>query len=195
MKEPTVQAMAKLKRVARFIQSYPRLVQEFHEQPPVNRITMKVDADHAGCLRTRKSTTGLQCCGDDFFCIGPDDSLTWFYQQLQLHMAITEKYRIGFDANDPKEMCILNRTIRCIVNDDGSHSVEFECDSRHSEVLLHKLGLCSRTKGCATPGIKEKANEIPDDRLLPQDQQKLFRSEAMRVNYIAQDRPELLFAG
>ena len=59
MKEPTEQNMGDLKRLARYLKLRPRVVQYFEEQSYTNQLTIYVDSDHAGCLRTRKSTTGL----------------------------------------------------------------------------------------------------------------------------------------
>ena len=38
----------------------PRMVQSFATQPPVGTTTLNADSDHAGCLRTRRSTTGTR---------------------------------------------------------------------------------------------------------------------------------------
>ena len=48
----------KLKRVGRYLLTTPRLVMQFPWQALSDTITVYTDADHAGCLRTRKSTSG-----------------------------------------------------------------------------------------------------------------------------------------
>ena len=48
----------KLKRVARYLITVPRLVMQYPWQPLTNTLTVYTDSDHAGCLRTRKSTSG-----------------------------------------------------------------------------------------------------------------------------------------
>ena len=48
----------KLKRAARYLINTPRLVMQFPWQPLGDTLTVYTDADHAGCLRTRKSTSG-----------------------------------------------------------------------------------------------------------------------------------------
>ena len=50
--------MCKLKRTARYLISSPRMVVEYRWAPLSNLLTIYTDADHAGCLRTRKSTSG-----------------------------------------------------------------------------------------------------------------------------------------
>ena len=57
MKDPTVGAMVKLKRLGRFLIGSPRCVWRFVRQKPVKTFDMMVDTDDAGCLRTRKSTS------------------------------------------------------------------------------------------------------------------------------------------
>ena len=48
----------KLKRAARYLITVPRLAMHFHWQPLGDTLTVYTDVDHAGCLRTRKSTSG-----------------------------------------------------------------------------------------------------------------------------------------
>ena len=58
LKTPTDRHWTALKRIARYLKNRPRLVQEFPYQTSVGNITVWADTDHAGCIRTRKSTTG-----------------------------------------------------------------------------------------------------------------------------------------
>ena len=48
----------KVKRLARYLVGVPRVVQQFNWQASPDRITAIVDTDYAGCLETRKSTSG-----------------------------------------------------------------------------------------------------------------------------------------
>ncbi|CAE7515888.1 unnamed protein product [Symbiodinium natans] len=59
MKEPTEWAWADLKRLVRYLRGNPRLIYEYHPQRFSKEIVMYCDSDHAGCLITRRSTTGL----------------------------------------------------------------------------------------------------------------------------------------
>ena len=58
MAGPTLEDETALKRVGRYLLKFPRLVNRFAWQPLSRELTVFVDADHAGCHRTRKSTTG-----------------------------------------------------------------------------------------------------------------------------------------
>ena len=57
MQKPTNHTLQKLKRVGRYLLGAPRLIQRFPWQLPTTKLKIKTDSDHAGCLRTRKSTS------------------------------------------------------------------------------------------------------------------------------------------
>ena len=62
MQKPTEQSMTNLKRLGRYLKKRPRLVQlssNKHPQQTLYDWTCNGDSDHAGCLITRKSTTGM----------------------------------------------------------------------------------------------------------------------------------------
>ena len=50
--------MQDLKRLGRYLAGRPRVVDVYHPQRPTNVIKVHADSDHAGCLLTRRSTTG-----------------------------------------------------------------------------------------------------------------------------------------
>ena len=56
--KPTERLLKGLKRLARYLQEQPRYVQEFRIQGRVKEFEIFVDTDHAGCTRTRESTSG-----------------------------------------------------------------------------------------------------------------------------------------
>ena len=62
VQKPTEQSITKLKRLGRYLKTRPRLVQLFVEQTStaiVVRLDVYGDSDRAGCLKTRKSATGM----------------------------------------------------------------------------------------------------------------------------------------
>ncbi|CAE7358585.1 unnamed protein product [Symbiodinium sp. CCMP2592] len=61
MQGPTEADFGDLKRVARYLKGTMRLVQRFTPQRFSEVVTVHADSDFAGCLQTRKSTTGLVC--------------------------------------------------------------------------------------------------------------------------------------
>jgi hypothetical protein len=58
MANPTTASMRKMKRAARYLLGYPTLEIKFVEQYPQKGMRVYVDSDWAGCLVTRKSTSG-----------------------------------------------------------------------------------------------------------------------------------------
>jgi len=58
MAHPTTLSMSKMKRGARYLLGAPVLEIEFVEQYPPSGLRVYVDSDWAGCLSTRKSTSG-----------------------------------------------------------------------------------------------------------------------------------------
>ena len=59
MSEPSTFGMAKLKKVVRYLKQKPRYVARYEMQEEVFDIACYGDSDHAGCLRTRKSTNWM----------------------------------------------------------------------------------------------------------------------------------------
>ena len=58
LKRATVAHFQMLKRGVRYLRGNPRLVHLFPNQTQFTNLELWVDADHAGCIRSRKSTTG-----------------------------------------------------------------------------------------------------------------------------------------
>ena len=56
--KPTYGDMGKLKRLGRYLVNKGRVVQPMNYQPNTNYLDVWVDTDFAGCLKTRKSTSG-----------------------------------------------------------------------------------------------------------------------------------------
>ena len=125
--------------------------------------------------------------GDDFVCLGEDADIEWFNEQMATAYEHKRVGNIGPELNDDKSMKILNRVLTW--TDEG---LEFEADQRHAEIVVQMLGL----GGCrevSTPGAKEEATD-GDQEPVEGEEATLFRAAAARINYLAQDRPELLYA-
>ena len=110
--------------------------------------------------------TGSPCCffhpqwalacvvhGDDFTCLGTDDSLDLYESAMKRAFDIKLKGRLGHDKNDERDMRVLNRIVRVV--DEG---LLYEPDPRHVEYLLRDLGLSMKDNSRACPGRKPEYN-------------------------------------
>eukprot|EP00971_Amphidinium_carterae_P018159 358238-Amphidinium_carterae.1 len=59
MQKPTNVHLTMLKRAVRYLASHKRVVQHFYPQERFTHLVGWTDANHAGCIRTRKSTSGF----------------------------------------------------------------------------------------------------------------------------------------
>ena len=58
MSQPTMLSTEALKRMGRYLAKHPRLIYKYPIQTSIDGLDIYADTDHAGCLRTRKSTRG-----------------------------------------------------------------------------------------------------------------------------------------
>ena len=58
MSKPTTGSLRRLRRIGRYLKMHPRLVWKYEMQGKIDEITIRTDADWAGCRRSRKSTSG-----------------------------------------------------------------------------------------------------------------------------------------
>eukprot|EP00959_Pyramimonas_sp_CCMP1952_P005214 109604-Pyramimonas_sp.AAC.1 len=103
---------------------------------------------------------------------------------------------LGWDDNDGKEIALLNRIVRLTEVQDGVPCLQWEADVRHVEIVLSQLKLKpgKGSKSVTSPGIKRTAEELESSASLGTAEASLFRSVCMRINYLAMDRIDLLFA-
>ncbi len=87
---------------------------------------------------------------------------------------------------------MLNRVIRWT-----PEGITYEADQRHAELIVQDLGLTG-AKSVTTPGSKddnEKARVGNDDgQWLDAKEASRFRGLSARLNFLAQDRPDLMYA-
>ena len=119
--------------------------------------------------------------GDDFLVTGSRSDLLWLRDKLG------SKYEIKTDLLGPEgeqEIKVLNRVVRWSL-----HGLEYETDQRHAELVIKELGLAT-AKPVSTPSTTEKVEKTDEVRFSAGDSKK-FISVAARVNFSAQDRPDL----
>ena len=86
------------------------------------------------------------------------------------------------------EARLLGRVVRC-----SSQGWELEADQRHAERIIAELGL-EAANSVATPCELVRGSEDDSDEPLRGAEITWYRALVARVNYLAQDRPDLQFA-
>ena len=122
---------------------------------------------------------------DDFPCAGKDLDLKWLHDELKKTYELTAT-RVG--PNHEKEVKYLNRTIRWT-----KEGLEFEGDAKHSEILVREWGM-GECKIMDTPMSKEVADKLGEGKEVDEEGARRIRRGIARVNYMAQDRPDLSVA-
>ena len=122
--------------------------------------------------------------GDDYMSCGLAADLKWLQGQLAARFEIKTQM-IGHDAEFKQEGKILNRVVRAT-----PRGFEMEADQRHAELIIETLEL-EDNKGVATAGVDDPVEEDID-----LEGEKIFgyRSLAARANYLAVDRPDIMYA-
>ena len=97
------------------------------------------------------------------------------------------------DGSLQQEAVILNRIVRCVPpNKANSMAMEIEPDQRHVDILSRERGLDdSRSKGVDTPRVKKSESQVfagLESPPLDREGVRLYRSGALRISYLGQDR-------
>jgi hypothetical protein len=132
--------------------------------------------------------------GDDFFVLGNRKQLDEMGKLLASKYSVRESHRLGFSDHCVKEATILNRVVKLHRGDDGKKEVHVMADQRHVEIVHSSLGFNSRTKAVNSPMQRTSDSEFVrrsrDPELSP-EHKTLYRSNVMRMSFIAQDRADL----
>jgi hypothetical protein len=125
--------------------------------------------------------------GDDFTFVGERAALEWVEKKMKEWYELKVKARLGEEEDDDKETDILGRMVRCT-----EAGFEYEADPRHREKILEAFGLDGSSKELTVNG---KVEDLEDEPVpLEPGECTQFRALAARMNYLAQDAPELQFA-
>ena len=128
--------------------------------------------------------------GDDFTVVGSDEDLEW------LKASMSKRYELKCDILGPgehhtKEVRVLNRVIRWA--QDG---LEYEPDQRHAERIIEAMGM-EKAKPVGAPyipeGVVDGKVDVAGDKVMTEAEASKYRAVAARMNYLAADRPDLLF--
>ena len=131
----------------------------------------------------------IQCVvhGDDFTFLGEDADLDWIQVALAEKFDIKIRGRLGDGPGNVQEMRILNRIVQY-----GPHGITYEADQRHAEIIIQQFGL-TKANSTVSPGEKDRK---PEEYSPPLDAAgaSAYRSTTARINYLAQDRPDIAYA-
>jgi hypothetical protein len=126
--------------------------------------------------------------GDDFTILADDHGINYVIEMLKQKYQIKVRGILGEDAEDLKEIRILNRVLRWTQG-----GLEYEADPRHAEIIVKALGVEKGT-GVSTPGVKKKFGDPLDENKPDGGKAKEYRQIMARGNYLAQDRPDIMYA-
>jgi hypothetical protein len=134
-----------------------------------------------------KSDVSCLVHGDDFTFVGEPDALSFVEGKMKEWYELKVKARLGDGPEDDKETDILGRIVRCT-----AAGFEYEADPRHRQKVVEALGFSEKTKGLSVNGrVEDLAEELVE---LEAAECTPFRALAARLNYLAQDAPEVQVA-
>jgi hypothetical protein len=127
--------------------------------------------------------------GDDFTFSGFDEDLVWIEGQMKEWFEIKARAKLGPEDTDDKEVTILGRTVR------WKHwGIEYEADVKHRNIVMEHFGFNEKTHGLTGNGHAEiRDEEGENDEKLVSGEVTSFRAVAARINFLAQDCPDLQF--
>ena len=78
----------------------------------------------------------------------------------------------------------------------GCHTWNGKADPRHAQIICSMMGLnrAATAKAVATPGARKTYEELTNVEDLPDEEATIYRSVCMRIGYLAQDRPDIMYA-
>ena len=126
--------------------------------------------------------------GDDFVSVGDRHHIKRLQELMASRFEIKTAI-VGDATEEHKEGRVLSRIIR--VTEEGW---EYEPDQRHAEMIVEAMNL-QNARGVSTPAEDEKAWEADaNNEKLTTEKATAFRKIAARANYLAADRPDLMYS-
>ena len=127
---------------------------------------------------------------DDFLCSGGVKDLEWLFDNLSQKF---ELKRSMIMKDREEEVKYLGRTIRWTYDGSREGHFEVEGDERHAQLLMQEWSM-QTCKDVDTPMTKAGQESINTGEDLNEDEARRARRAIARMNYMAQDRPDLSVA-
>ena len=128
------------------------------------------------------------CHGDDFTVVAEEEEIQWITEKMKSWFEIKIRATLGPDEHDDKEAVILGRIVRWT-----AAGVEFEADPRHRKVLAEHFGFQEDSAASAYNGDKDRKEDAEDEIEMEKGEATEFRGMVARMNYLAQDSPDLQY--
>ena len=120
--------------------------------------------------------------------VGKREHIKTFKESIESRFEIKTTI-IGDAQEECKEGRVLNRIIR--ITDEGW---EYEPDQRHADMIVEAMGM-KGAKGVSTPTEDEKVwEEEVNNEELDAEKATKFRKVGARANYLAADRPDIMYS-
>jgi hypothetical protein len=125
--------------------------------------------------------------GDDFTFVGKGEDLDVIESKIKEWYEVKVKARLGPEKGDAKQIDVLGRVLRC--TDEG---YEYEADRKHRNIVMETFGFDDKSKGLLVNGKPEDSED--EDAEVHGHEATAFRALAARINYLAQDSPDIQYA-
>lgn len=131
----------------------------------------------------------LLACGhvDDVICSGSSENLRWLQDMIAQEFEFKATV-IGPDEFDKKEATFLGRRLTWT-----SNGIYWEADEKHAMELLREYGLmeCNSVSTPLSNETDKNLGQREDRELMGVQEARRHRGSCARLNYLAQDRPDL----
>ena len=122
--------------------------------------------------------------GDDFVPMGYISQVKWFEAELKKHWVIQSRGVLGPPGYHD---CVQSIRIVGRIVEWTSEGITWEADPRHAEIVCNSYAISS--KAVATPGVKDKADDIESENALGQTRAEKYRANTMRCQYLSVYQP------
>ena len=135
--QPTLESQAKIKKLIRYLVGAPRVVNTFPWQSEQGTLEVVTDADHAGCLRTRKSTSA------GVVRIGTHVITDWSLTQPVIALSSGESEFYAIVRGMLMILFVRNLASECGITFD---KLELKSDSSAARGMVSRLGVGKKAK-------------------------------------------------